>query len=1100
LTITEALALNLICQNYNLANAAWEIETLKRLTEHLPPLLLLQYYNDAIFIWLEQLQSNEKQSVKILTKILESLANKTIWKKLANQKNIDLNLSNSLHLSEGIKIVYSSEELMISLVIQILLFCQNKLEMQSSHSSLLKICQIKAILFLDSSDTEFVKLPKNVTKNTKYFTNLSKAKTNIDDDLNHIFLQNMIQSLHFLTKSKDYETKLLSKNLFMYHKMLIFGLSVLHHEDYKIDFKSIFCNGFVKFVSGLLSQWFQILHEDQTTESHQLQIYRELYLKTVSFIISLGEYCRFKKLQNYDEFVKSKFTELQKVVLQFFKSCLTLPKLPFEIESIDSNSFRHVMTKILKPIARYDPLLQLLNYLLTSKSKEELKYLAVSFKIFPGSSDFILYLLRLLTQQNDVETGAYDVVFEFDEYVSSSFSIENKDSTLSNFEKTVSIISDTCKSAALQTIASWVENIVKTNDIHSPHCQIMLSLSWILSIYYCNSSNSSLRAASLGFFKKCLLLSDLKFAKFDDEDKISKFPSSQLIKEISSQILTNANSIAMDPTAIKLLLRSNANEAIFSDLTKSLLNVTSICQIYFSNFTVFVCETITMTSLDQSWPFLEKIVAQFQLIHFETSSIALKDNIEKLFSSVCQSFIHLNQASSQIQESISRWIVSVFTNSNITSGTNRVICRSLLQIIIENEFVKSLDNSKIREDIFQAVLYCQTQTSEKLSLALQKIPVDCSKALQILLLEITEFLSNIQKIQITTEDDISSKDITKSPMSIMDVDDDGHSDADEYLNQENILHLNEPLQIFLTKLEKILLIFQQNKNSNYFANHDVLICQTIRAGFQLIHHMNSKAFKILFSFEYLKTMLIELLLALFNEINIPKLSTITTTKPKKSKKSSNDDLSNLVDESNLKFQASVLLKCLKLSRTLQLQSVVLQCLKMMMIQFDHMKKLNFLEFCQFLSIPNLTKSLGKEKLIGEILKVVVEVMAATSGESTVQSPAVLYQDIYGPLFLHISQCSVVNRRNLLDQSLKTLGSSSLPGCIVSLLVHVVVTYDCSDEDVQHDHQKDFGFADSSHGHATMILLSMSAQRKAQRIRKTTLSEEIFQLGKQLISC
>ena len=113
---------------------------------------------------------------------------------------------------------------------------------------------------------------------------------------------------------------------------------------------------------------------------------------------------------------------------------------------------------------------------------------------------------------------------------------------------------------------------------------------------------------------------------------------------------------------------------------------------------------------------------------------------------------------------------------------------------------------------------------------------------------------------------------------------------------------------------------------------------------------------------------------------------------------------------------------------------------------------------------------------------VLEASRPTSGTSRQQSVA---QSILQPFSRNFRLLSTQPRSALMHLALSVLGDSACTACVSVMISHVYATYESDDA----SKPTSGGEADTS-----LILLSRAAQRKAGRIMRSSLPEEMLRLA------
>lgn len=254
--------------------------------------------------------------------------------------------------------------------------------------------------------------------------------------------------------------------------------------------------------------------------------------------------------------------------------------------------------------------------------------------------------------------------------------------------------------------------------------------------------------------------------------------------------------------------------------------------------------------------------------------------------------------------------------------------------------------------------------------------------------------------------------------------------------------------------------------------------------FDLLHMLNTQQIKKILSVNYLRNNILELLCYSISKLKIQ----INSSKSKTQTKSSSSSSSNIYYSSErIQNDIQRIFKCLELSTTLDTQKYSLELLSLLLnISPSHIHS-TILLLTKILSGNILSNTISFENtnnLVSNILKAVISISNSHQESS---SSIVLPQDILEPYFHTYQMISSQKRIALLSIISERYDPTIAPICISLLLSHVLISYSMIDE------SRDQNISEKENDEI-FILLSRSAQRKANRMIRTSQSEEFFNLA------
>lgn len=191
----------------------------------------------------------------------------------------------------------------------------------------------------------------------------------------------------------------------------------------------------------------------------------------------------------------------------------------------------------------------------------------------------------------------------------------------------------------------------------------------------------------------------------------------------------------------------------------------------------------------------------------------------------------------------------------------------------------------------------------------------------------------------------------------------------------------------------------------------------------------------------------------------------------------------LYTKEQMNSHTRMVLLSLASAKTLQLQSATLRLLKAMLALHPAAIPDSIQALGELLSLASLSSEGSRNALIEEILSVLVPEGSASVSGAGVQGP-LSPQDLLQPLFVHVTDMSHSSREAVVALAIRVLGPQSLPACVNALLAHVLATHETGGGE---------GGGEVEVTGDALILLSRSAQRKAQRQLRTSLPEDLFRL-------
>lgn len=292
------------------------------------------------------------------------------------------------------------------------------------------------------------------------------------------------------------------------------------------------------------------------------------------------------------------------------------------------------------------------------------------------------------------------------------------------------------------------------------------------------------------------------------------------------------------------------------------------------------------------------------------------------------------------------------------------------------------------------------------------------------------------------------------------------------LGQKLVATLSIPMQKLSLTIEIVGALYRQllgNENEiNLDHPHHDTLSQSCVVLFDLLNILNTHQIKKILSVNYLRNNILELLCFVLCKIKVQ-------TDSSKSKSATQYSIERIQSDICIVF------KCLELSATLDIQKHSLNVLRHLLVLSPSHIHPTVLLLTKILSANILSNSISYENannLVSNILKAIISI--SDHGKSIA-----LPQDILEPYFQTFQTISTQRRIALLNIISERYDVAIVPICISLLLSHVFIAYSRFDDSQEHPIDE---------GKEVFILLSRSAHRKANRMMRTSQSEEFFNLA------
>lgn len=695
-------------------------------------------------------------------------------------------------------------------------------------------------------------------------------------------------------------------------------------------------------------------------------------------------------------------------------------------------------------------------------------------------------------------------------------------------------VSSATRIGALKCVEAWLEAVSSHKDIFvllSSQNLNPFSLSVATAIGACADSNVYIRECGLNICSRIAALPTLVVASKKANLLALKLPA--LLTAASS--VTSAVSTLGDLVAISDVLSSRSSEikmdatttvealrnGVVSDESKSnaqtrvlLLTIAA----HFSTVNVIpilalpILRAASNCSLSISWEYVKCILNYY---HDQCTIIGSIDN-SSLITSTAASLNNISSTDSSLQSHICDFICSL-----ISTGRSSLVLSSL-ESVLTTEWIASLSLDSTRERLFSHTFdICTQNRSDSTS----DIIVRSSSIAQKLMervkvspkLIVESFQSKVALAMVSHAALLKKFPSTgtgaTATLITQDIDDeddvDNSNTENEFTSEMNKVNLvvNKILETVFASLKLAIGDSTTAKVENVTITY---LCLCYKVGLELLNALNDDRLDA--GFDYTRTLITDLLsfcleasgFLLFDSMvagdNLVS-NTISSVAAKPSKKlSKSATLTAAQTTSNygsnptkisLEKDITILLRSLSLSNALQTQASCLQLLKHTVQANPIIGPLLIAQLGKFLATTAILEdTVGKDSLIRELLSTCLLTSTTTTqqltkGISATEVRRVMPQSTVQSLLLHCAGMSTSTRERLLQICLEALGPCSLPACIATLLMHVMVSYEPEGLRSLQSADKD-----------VTILLSISAQRKARRLLQTSLPEEMFRLAMQ----
>ena len=339
-----------------------------------------------------------------------------------------------------------------------------------------------------------------------------------------------------------------------------------------------------------------------------------------------------------------------------------------------------------------------------------------------------------------------------------------------------------------------------------------------------------------------------------------------------------------------------------------------------------------------------------------------------------------------------------------------------------------------------------------------------------------------------------------------------------------------PLQQFGWTLEILNLIYrnvignitsEEKQTGNINRSVRKILSSSCCVLFDLLNLLNTNQINKILSVSFIRGNILEMLLYSLKTVEFDQSSSSTTTttltttntKSKKSKnnkegvQSNNNNSSSSNDSSVIEYSINrvsndifTLFKCLELSSSIYLHKYSLDLLQILLTACPSYIQSTIKLLTKILSSSILSENLSPEStnnLVSNILKLLIQITDESSNED-IKCPQIILE----PYFHTYQIISFEKKLSLLNIITTQYDSTIIPICISLILSHSFISHSdvssgsssSSGGNKIKEHQE--GDNENSEKEV-FVLLSRAAQRKMNQIRRTSQSEEFFNMACQL---